>query len=217
MRFGTYYRYSLIKKLGLFKLISTSGNWLDIGCYDGTILKSINAQEKIGVDLEVKKELGLKIVRASVENLPFKDNIFGIITAFDVLEHIRDNSTIINQVDKKLVKGGLFLLSVPHFKERIFPKFLQNWLIFQRWKHIRIGYNQERLEQLFKDGWLLKFIYWNNDLSNLLYFPLQFIWKLARKFAKGIINKIIEIEFIRTKKYSSTRGHIVLMAKKKYL
>ena len=215
MRFGTYYRYSLIKKLKLYEYIHSSDTWLDLGCYDGVVLRAFNAHQKLGIDLEPKKQQDIHLMRASVERLPFKEGSLRVITAFDVLEHIKNDKVVIEQVENKLMKGGLFILSVPHENERIFPKFLKNWLIFNKWKHIRVGYTPASLQKLFKEKWKLKIIYWNTDLSNLLYFPLQFLWRIIQKLTKLILNKLIDIEFIRTKKYSSSPGHIIVMANKR--
>ena len=74
--------------------------------------------------------------------------------------------------------------------------------------------NQKKLEQLFKGKWKLKIIHWNSGLSNFLYFPLQFIWRTLQKLAKAIINKLIQIEFIRTKKNPAYSGHIIMIANK---
>ncbi|MFX1296476.1 MAG: class I SAM-dependent methyltransferase [Promethearchaeota archaeon] len=215
LRFGSYYRYALIKKLKLDQCINSSNKWLDIGCYDGTILRFIVAQEKIGIDIETKRQKDVHIIKASGEYLPFKDNSLGVITAFDILEHIKRDFQVINQVENKLSKEGLFLLTVPHENENIFPKFLKKWLIFHKWKHVRYGYNKKILKGLFKGKWKLKFIYWNNNISNFLYFILQFIWKILPTFTKLIIHKLIKIEFIRTKRYSSNHGHIIIIARKK--
>lgn len=196
------------------RYINASSKWLDIGCYDGTILRLIDAQEKIGIDLNVKKQRDINIIQATVEYLPFKEQIFEIITAFDILEHIKNDSLMIKQVENKLTSAGSFIITAPHEKERIFPKFLKSWLNFKKWKHIKYGYTQTSLKKLFEGKWRLKFIQWNTDLSNFLYFPLQFIWKILQKFARIIINRLIEIEFIRTEKFTSPTGHIILIARK---
>lgn len=188
--------------------------WLDVGCYDGTILRAFTVPEKIGLDLDIKKQRDIQLIQATGEYLPFKEKSLNIITAFDVLEHIQLDFQMINQIKNKLTKNGLFILTSPHEKEKIFPKFLNNWLIYTKWKHIRTGYTSQTLKVLFKGHWKLKIIHWNTDLSNFLYFPLQFIWKTLQRFAKVIINIVIRIEFIRTKKYFPTSGHIIVIAKK---
>jgi len=204
----------LIKKLNLSNYIKLSDSILDIGCYDGVFLRSLEVKERIGIDLEVIKQKHIHIIKATAEHIPFKRESIRIMTAFDVLEHIGNQNQLINQITVILKKNGLFIFTIPYEKENIFPKFLKNWLNFSRWGHKRVGYNQESLKKLFK-GWTIKILYWNTDLSNLLYFPLQFLWKLFQKFTRLIINKIIEIEYIRTRKNSLPPGHLVVLARKR--
>ena len=214
MRFGTYYRIAIIKKLKLDEIISSLDSWLDIGCYGGEILQAIDSKQKVGIDLEVRKQDRLHVIKAKAEFLPFKEKVFDVITAFDVLEHIKDDAQVIEQVENRLGRNGSFIMTVPHEKEKIFPKFLKNWLIFKKWGHLRAGYNVNSLKSLFKKNWRLTFIFWNTDLSNLLYLPLQFIWRTFRRLSRAIINKLIQIEFIRTKKKCLNQGHIIAIAHK---
>ncbi len=214
MRLGTYYRYGILRKLALDNKISTQDSWLDIGCHDGFILESIYSKRRVGIDIEPKKRGEIEIVKASVEYLPFKDGVFQVITALDIIEHIKKDFNLIFGVERKLAKNGLFILTTPHKDARILPAVLEGWLIFKRWGHIRRGYDIKILKRLFKGPWILKFLHWNTDVLYLIYFPLQLLWRFIPKFAKEIINKVIEIEFIRTRKLSTRKGHIILIAKK---
>jgi SAM-dependent methyltransferase len=214
LRFGTYYRSLLIKKLELTKLFRPTDRVLDIGCYDGAFLQFLEVKDRVGIDLEAIRQRNVHIIKAAAEYVPFNKESMSVVTAFDVLEHLKDHFQLIRQIKFVLKKGGLFILTVPHEKEEYFPKFLKNWLNFSRWGHIRIGYNQTMLETLFQKDWKIKIVYWNTDLLNLLYFPLQFSWKVFQRFTKLIINKLIEIEYLRTRKNSLPQGHLVVIAKK---
>jgi len=214
VRLGTYYRYRILKKLGLTEIIRAIDNWLDIGCYDGFMLLSIEAKRKVGIDLAPKNQEPLDMIRATAEYLPFKAEKFKVITAFDIIEHIKEDALLIYGIARNLMKNGMLILTTPHKDARVFPRFLKNWLIYQRWGHIREGYSRKSLINLFKEEWHVTFIKWNTAVSNVLYFPLQLLWKLVPKFAKEIINKVIEIEFIRTRKSSTNHSHIILIAKK---
>ena len=214
MRFGTYYRYAIVKKLKLTNFIRLTDSVLDIGCYDGMFLQSLIVKERIGMDLIAIKQKNIHIIKASAEYFPFRGDSIDVMTAFDVLEHIQDQIRLIRQVNAILKRQGLFIFTVPYEKEKIFPKFLNNWLNFSRWGHKRVGYNQDSLKKLFKGDWNMKVLYWNTALSNILYFPLQLLWKLFQRFTKLIINKIIEIEYMKTKKSSLPQGHFIVIAKK---
>lgn len=214
MRFGTYYRNLFIKKLGLTKFIRPTDRVLDIGCYDGTFLQSIDVKDRVGIDLEAIRQSHIHIINAAAEHVPFGEESMSVVTAFDVLEHIKNHYQLISQIKSVLKKGGLFILTVPHENENYFPKFLKNWLNFSRWGHVRIGYTEQTLQKLFCRHWKIKILYWNTDISNFLYFPIQFSWKLSQKVAKLIIHKLIELEYLRTRKNSLPRGHLIVIAKK---
>ena len=214
MRFGTYYRSLLIKKLELPKLISPTDRVLDIGCYDGTFLQSLDVTDRVGIDLEAIRQKDIHIIKAAAEYVPFNEESMSVITAFDVLEHLKNPFQLISQIKSILKKGGLFILTTPHKKENYFPKFLKNWLNFSRWGHVRSGYTQKMLQKLFCKDWKIKIFYWNTDISNFLYFPFQLAWKVSQKVTKLIIAKLIKIEYMRTRKNSLPRGHLVIIAKK---
>jgi len=214
LRFGTYYRSLLIKKLELTKLIKPTDRVLDIGCYDGTFLQSLDVKDRVGIDLDAIRQKNIHIINAAAEYIPFNEESMSAVTAFDVLEHVKNHFRLISQIKSVLKKGGLFILTTPHEKENYFPKFLKNWLNFSRWGHVRIGYTRKTLKKLFRKDWKIKIFCWNTDISNFLYFPIQFAWKLSQKVTKLIIAKLIEIEYMRTRKNSLPRGHLVIIAKK---
>lgn len=214
MRFGTYYRYALIKKLKINDHIRAKANVLDIGCYDGIFLQSLEVKERIGIDLEAIRQKNIHIIRATAEYFPFKVGLIDVMTAFDVLEHVKNPDLVMKQVTATLKTGGLFIFTIPHENENIFPRFLKNWLNFSRWGHKRVGYNRDSLKKLLKGDWNIKILYWNSALSNFLYFPLQFLWKIFQRFTKLVISRLIEIEYIRTRKNSLSQGHFIVIAKK---
>jgi SAM-dependent methyltransferase len=57
---------------------------LDVGC-GGGFLRSIGLTNIIGIDVRVT---GAVTVRASAENLPFRDQVFDLVFAGEVLEHL---------------------------------------------------------------------------------------------------------------------------------
>jgi len=195
-------------------LIRPTDRVLDIGCYDGTFLQSLNIKDRVGIDLKAIRQKNINIINADAEYVPFNEESMSVITAFDVLEHIKNHLQLINQIKSILKKGGLFILTTPHEKENYFPKFLKNWLNFSRWGHVRSGYTQKTLQKLFCKDWKIKILCWNTDFSNFLYFPLQLAWKLSQKVTKLIIAKLIKIDYMRMRKNSLPQGHLVLIAKK---
>lgn len=52
-------------------------------------------------------------VRGDFALLPFADSSFDLVAAFDVLEHARDERALLDEVERVLRPGGLFVASVP--------------------------------------------------------------------------------------------------------
>ena len=102
---------------------SPSSSALDIGC--GLKPKHLfQAKTVYGIDLHEDLDRNIYKVRLGYETLPFDDNSFDYITAYDLLEHIprygntpdETNSPFIflmNEIYRILKKDGLFLSFTP--------------------------------------------------------------------------------------------------------
>ena len=55
-------------------------------------------------------------VCGSAEALPFADNTFDAVAAFDVIEHCADESLALSEIHRVLRVGGVLLLSVPAYQ-----------------------------------------------------------------------------------------------------
>jgi SAM-dependent methyltransferase len=97
--------------------------FLEIGCGTGFVLSGIRSADPL-IELSGSEILsaGLAFAAARVpsaqfsqmdaRHIPFRD-AFDVIGAFDVLEHIAEDETVIAEVAKALRPGGGFLASVP--------------------------------------------------------------------------------------------------------
>jgi SAM-dependent methyltransferase len=96
---------------------------LEVGCGTGYVLQGIRQQmpaaHLTGSELFIT---GLGFAAARVPSadfyqmdataIPFRDH-FDLVGAFDVLEHILDDETVIDQMARAIVPGGGILLTVP--------------------------------------------------------------------------------------------------------
>jgi len=64
----------------------------------------------------VKQKLGKEMVQASATALPFADNSFDLICAFDVIEHIENDELAINEIERVTKQNGFIFLSVPAYQ-----------------------------------------------------------------------------------------------------
>jgi len=96
---------------------------LDLGC--GSIPKNpFKSSETFGLDLFDDQSLNIKYCRLGFDKMPFADNHFDFITAFDLIEHIprfynngSEEGTpfinLMNEVWRVLKNNGIFLSHTP--------------------------------------------------------------------------------------------------------
>src|SRR3989344_89356 len=112
-----------ITEVLLDKFFVGTGKVLDAGCGTGFNLIFLKKFGEIsGVDISddaIKfcKKRNLNIKKSSIENLPFKNNFFDLITSFDVIYHkgVIDDQNAINELYRVCKKNGLLFLRVPAF------------------------------------------------------------------------------------------------------
>ncbi len=142
----------------IFYEIPRGSKVLDVGCNDGTFinaLKEVRGCDVYGIDIsevalaEAKKK-GLPVQIADVENLPFNDGSFDVITCMEVLSHLFDPVKAVKEMRRVLKKNGVLLGSCPH-------KNLE-----------RYAWDDKRLHRRYMD---------ENDLQELLNNGFDRIWQ----------------------------------------
>lgn len=165
---------------------------LDIGCGTGTELEIIKKfGQVVAFDnnlnvLELAKKQGCKIILADIEKYKLQNNHYDAVCCFDLLEHLKDDQKVIDNIFQSLKEGGHFFFTVPAFQFL----FSAHDIAMQHYRR----YNKRKfLRKLEKAGFkILKLNYWNSFL-----FPVIVIIRLFKK----IIIKL----FPKTKYYSEAR------------
>jgi SAM-dependent methyltransferase len=95
---------------------------LNVGCATGRTSEFL---EKFGevISLEydedcynfVKEKLNINIVNGSVLDLPFENEIFDVVCAFDIIEHVHDDLKAAEEMNRVLKNNGNLILTVPAF------------------------------------------------------------------------------------------------------
>lgn len=99
-----------------------SSKILNVGCGTGgtlPVLEKYGEIENIDVSDEAIKFMrsaGYKVKKVTDHILPYKDNTFDVVVAFDVLEHIDKHEDALVEWTRVLKKGGVILFTVPAYQ-----------------------------------------------------------------------------------------------------
>lgn len=115
-------RNSVIKELVKKAVISEKASILEIGCGTGNVLQNLEkdfpSHLLVGVDIYLeglslaRKRVQCPLVQADLASPPFKFP-FDLVGMFDVLEHIREDQSVLNQMQNVISPGGKLLITVP--------------------------------------------------------------------------------------------------------
>jgi len=120
----------------------------------------------------LKSELKLEVVNASGTELPFEDNQFDLVCAFDVIEHIDDDTTAASELKRVCKSKGLIIVTVPAFM------FL--WSIHDEVNQHFRRYNLEELTALFiNEGNIIFRSYFNF----IFFIPITLIRTFGKLFS----------------------------------
>lgn len=110
---------------------------LDIGCGIGFFLEEAEGRgwDAYGSELEpraveINRKKGLNCIQASIGLETFKPNSFDVVTAFEVVEHLRDPNAEANMIARALRPGGQFYCTTPNFSS------VSRHLLGDRWRLI---------------------------------------------------------------------------------
>ena len=115
---------------------------LDVGCGSSMIPIHLNS---VGVDVLHNKlryltQFGNRVVEASAFALPFRDGAFGSVICSEVLEHVPDDSRVIEELIRVVAPGGRLILGTPDYSRRM-------WRVLERLYGIAApgGYAEEHI------------------------------------------------------------------------
>lgn len=100
------------------KSIGKIQSHLDIGCGRGYLLKTIDAEEKAGVETDVKyiKFKGIEVYR-EMNKIP-KNKKFDLVTSIHALEHVPHPLDYLKSMTEFIKKSGHLVIEVPSWKIR---------------------------------------------------------------------------------------------------
>ena len=176
---------------------------LDCGCGTGGLLERCKQYKAIGMDISEEamkycKLRGLKkIAKASVGDIPFKNNSFDIITSMDVLYHNRvvNDLKALKEFHNILDNGGFLFLNLPAYD---FLKSTHDEVVHTRQRYTLMDVRGK----VKKAGFEIEMISYRNAF---LFLPALLVRLIKKKFKQqnkgrsdlkttpGILNKLFTL------------------------
>ncbi len=177
--FASYYRWLVAsQRLGVDL---TACRVLDVGTDDATFLRRSSAALRVGVDLapRARSHDAIEIIRADARALPVLDGSFDCVLAFDVLEHIEDDRSVMREMLRVLSPHGTLWFSTPA-RDTIFWPRLMHPYANRVFGHVRNGYTVDQLISLIpdKENWHIDMFFWNEPLLRTTFGALHVLDRL---------------------------------------
>lgn len=176
------WRKNLKKRMKFYEKM-IKGNILDVGCGEGDfslhIAQIAGAKQIDGIDLSqtainkcIKRakenniSKKIKFKTGSITDLPFKDNVFDSIFAFEIVEHIVDTEKMFSELNRVLKKGGYLGITTVDFnllKRIIISLFYFETYFDPTTPHIRFFTKNTLRKMLEKNGFKLIQYKWDGS------------------------------------------------------
>ncbi len=175
--------FSLVLKL----CPNRSTRILEIGCSSGVLLRRLAKEgysSVVGIDIS-EEAIGVCHRRGTMnarimdaQTLDFPDGSFDLITASDVLEHLRDDEKALREWGRVLAPGGHALIFVPAFRSLWSEHDVAN----QHFRRYRVAELAEKAEAAGFS--ILRQSYWNTALFAPIA-TVRAVKRLGRKAGDG--------------------------------
>ncbi len=163
-----------IKKHSTFKNPSI----LNIGAATGRsseALQDIGAVTSLEYDADccrfTNEKTGLDVIQGSILELPFTNNTFDIVCAFDVIEHVQNDQKAIDEMKRVCKNGGIIIITV--------PAFMSLWSEHDDINHHFRRYKASRIKQLFSCS---SNILYQSYFNTFLFLPIFIFRSVSRIF-----------------------------------
>lgn len=153
---------------------------LEIGCGTGYVLKGIRERFRHfrltgaeiylkGIEFAQQRLPDVEFIQLNATAIPFRET-FDVVGAFDVLEHIDDDTAVMRNVHQALKPGGHFMISV--------PQYMSMWSVLDDMAcHKRRYTRREMVGKLEKSGFEIAYV----SAFVFTLFPLMAISRLLKK------------------------------------
>ncbi len=186
---------------------------LDVGCGEGYQLSyfACSVGSVVGVDIakekleEAKERIKVgEFIQAVSEKLPFRLRVFDKVMCLELLEHLKDPSATLDEINEVLSKRGTLVISVPYRERIVMTQCIHCGKLTPLWGHIH-SFDEKKISSILPSNYvLICFEYIGSLISSHPFFkflPTR-IWKtvddILRHFpgerASWIISKAQKIK-----------------------
>jgi 2-polyprenyl-3-methyl-5-hydroxy-6-metoxy-1,4-benzoquinol methylase len=132
------------------KYMKKNDKILDVGVGMGRLLKDYRELDKYGMDISTSyinyaQESNINCCISLVEDMPYKNDFFDIVTCTDVLEHVLDLYSAVKNILRVLKPGGILIVRVPYREDL-------TWYLSEdcpyEYAHVR-SFDENNLKALF--------------------------------------------------------------------
>ncbi|MEM6804159.1 MAG: class I SAM-dependent methyltransferase [Bacteroidota bacterium] len=121
----------------------------------------------------LREELNIDAINASITELPFENDSFDLVCAFDVIEHVEDDQLSVDEMVRVCKEEGSVFVTV--------PAFMDLWSEHDEINHHQRRYLRPRLVNLFKEkSGKVSSTYFNT----LLFIPIYVVRSIFKLFPK---------------------------------
>jgi 2-polyprenyl-3-methyl-5-hydroxy-6-metoxy-1,4-benzoquinol methylase len=141
-----------------------SGRLLDIGCGEGYFLEFAERYyETYGMDISeycikeaMKRTKKSRLSQGDIFKLNYSDEYFDVVTCFDILEHVENYDSAVDECKRILKEEGIFVVRVPNTSSFGLKWKKQNWFAYKDKTHVSLLHKKVWLELLEKHGFEIK-------------------------------------------------------------
>jgi SAM-dependent methyltransferase len=183
MHFASYYRWLALRD---WLRVSPGDRVLDVGCDDGEIISRLRARRRVGLDLNPRcRDSAVGLARADARALPVQSCAFDVVLAFDIIEHVEDDRSVLAEMVRALAPGGTLWISTPAAAWRIFPAFLTA-RANRGFGHVRNGYTLADLRARLPAGIETDLTTWNEPVFRNVFVALRLIDAVSSPLARWL-------------------------------
>ena len=162
---------------------------LDAGCGTGITLQHLAKYgQAYGVDNEpvaldfcrMRKERLLTC--AALENLPYPDGSYDVVTCLDVIEHIDDDKRAVSELCRVIRPGGLLALTVPAFQSL--------WSDHDVINHHKRRYRRRQVRQLLGEDFTIELLSHYNTHLLPIAVAVRMLKKLEMKLFPAAVRQV---------------------------